>query len=175
MKKVLTVLVWVGLGWSLLTLLGLMNQRTGLQQEIKNAQRKYDALKILYDQTKEDLMDREAAWQEKSDGWESLEQENEALRQTGEAYARENAGLKQENEALRRETAALAQARDQIKREWEAQSRRLTEDRDQAEQRLNDVLALLMPPAAETAAEMEDAAAELPDTAQEPVPEEEAP
>ena len=172
MKKVLTVIVWLGLGWSLLTMLGLMNQRTDLRQEVKNAQRKYDALKILYDQAKEDYADQEAAWQEKSEAWEALEKENETLRKAGETFTRENEGLKQENEALRRETAALVQAQDQAQREWEAQLRQLSENRDQAERRLNDVLALLLPAAEETAAEPARVPADSADMDREPALEE---
>ena len=143
MKKVLMLIVWLGLGWSLLTLLSLSSQRAALQQDARNMQRKYDALKTLYDQTKEETSAADAAWQEKM----------QALTGEQDALTRENTALRQENEAIRRESASLALAQDRARTDWERKMQALTAQRDQAEKQLSDVMDLLMPAARETAAE----------------------
>ena len=149
MKRVLTVIVCLGLAWSLITLLNLSSRQADLQRNISNQQKKFDALKALYDQAKEDKADSDAAWQEKSRTWEEMTLEMEELRQSQAAVLRDNLGLIQENGALRRETALLARMQEDNLREWTERLRQAAAEKEEAEKRLSDALAVLMPAAAE--------------------------
>jgi len=126
LKKFFTVLVWIGLAVSLITLVSVSGEKTALREEARKAKQKYDALKTMYDAEK-------AEWQTASD-----------------EMSADNAALSLEKQAL---AAALMEARqeaDAAKTESEA----LTAERNEVSGRVSDILAVLtagaQPPKEET-------------------------
>lgn len=145
MKRILTALLCLGLVWSLLTLLNMSGRQAETQQTVNNLQKKYSALQTLYDQVKEDKAASDAAWAEKSALWEKKDRELEELRASSASAACDNLDLIRENEALRRQAAQLTVAQEQAMREWTQRLERETAQREAAEKRLSDILAVLLP------------------------------
>ncbi len=115
MKKFFTVLVWIGLAVSLITLASVAGERTALREEARKTKQKYDALKTMYDRDK-------AEWLTAADEMNA-----------------DNAALALEKQALAAALKEAQQEADAAKIEGEA----LTAEKNEISGRVSDILALL--------------------------------
>ena len=104
MKKFFTVLVWIGLAVSLITLVSVSGEKTALREEARKAKQKYDALKTMYDVEK-------AEWQTASD---EMSADNAALSLEKQALAAALMEARQEADAAKTESEALTAERNEV-------------------------------------------------------------
>ena len=104
MKKFFTVLVWIGLAVSLITLVSVTGETTALREEARKGKQKYDALKTMYDREK-------AEWQASAD---EMNADNAALALEKQALAAALRDARQEADAAKTEGEALAAERNEI-------------------------------------------------------------
>ena len=123
MKKFFTVLLWIGLAVSLIALVSVAGERTALRDEAKKEKQKYDALKTMYDREKAE--------------WKSADDELTA----------DNTALTLEKQALAAALTEIRQEMDTVKAERET----LAAEKNEASDRLSEIMALLMPEMSETA------------------------
>ena len=104
MKKFFTVLVWIGLAVSLITLVSVTGETTALREEARKGKQKYDALKTMYDREK-------AEWQASAD---EMNADNAALALEKQALAAALRDARQEADAAKTEGEALAAEKNEI-------------------------------------------------------------
>ena len=125
MRKVTTVILWLGLAACLALVISLSGQKRALEREWKDETRKNEVLQALYDQKKSEWQEKEAA------------------------LTREKNDLLQKTKALTLERDILSEALDAARQESQAQRQTadaLTAERETASGRLSEVLAMLLTP-----------------------------
>ena len=128
MRKAMTVILWLGLTVCVAMLISLSGQKYALRQELENETRKNEVLLALYDQSKDEWAEKEAA----------LTDENSALRRDASTLTLERDALMEALKAAEQETQTQRQTADV-----------LTAERETASGRLSEVLAMLMTPVPE--------------------------
>ena len=117
MKKFFTVLLWIGLAVCLIMLAANAGETGGLREELRKEKLKYDALKTVYDQEKEE--------------WKA----------TSSKLSAANAALTLEKQAIAAALREAQQEMDTVKAERET----IAAEKDIASGQLSEILAVLMP------------------------------
>ncbi len=150
MRKAMTVILWLGLAVCAILTISLSGQKSALQRDAKDAERKTEVLQALYDQKKSEWQEKEAA------------------------LTREKNDLLQKTKALTLERDILSEALDAARQESQAQRQTadaLTAERETASGRLSEVLAMLLTPVPDLSASCAEAVEDGPDEAREtPLP-----
>ncbi len=128
MRKVMTVILWLGLAVCAILAISLSGQKNALRREWTDETRKNEVLQTLYDQKKDEWTEQEAA----------LTQERDALLRENKALILERDALSEALKIARQETLTQRQTADA-----------LTAERETASGQLSEVLAMLLTPVPE--------------------------
>ena len=153
MRKALNVLAWLGLVVCLIWGMSLTGQRNAISHDWKEAQRKNDVLQTLYHQAQEETKEAQAALEKQKTETEALRQESVELsdalnkaKKTAEEKQQRAAELEQQLEAARQTVMEAKGALLQAQAEWDDRLRVLTEEKETAQNRLAEVMSVLLPP-----------------------------
>ena len=157
MRKALNVMAWLGLIVCLMWATSLSGQRNVLNREWKDALRKNETLEKKADEAREQAEEareeNEQLRQEQEEWAAALEKALLDLEERNSAFAAlEQQLADMEEEARLAAEQQVSDALNAAQAQWDAQRAALTEEKDAAQQRLAEVLSVLMPAAEEEAA-----------------------
>ena len=140
MRKAMTVILWLGLTVCVALVISLSGQKGALRRQWEEEAQKNEVLQTLYDQSKEEWAEKEAA----------LTQENSGLLRDTRTLTWERDARMEALKAAEQETQAQRQTADV-----------LTAERETASGRLSEVLAMLLTPVPELPPEKEESGEDL--------------
>ena len=144
MRKVLMVLLWLGLALSVTMMISAIGQKNALQREEASALKKLDSIQARYDEAKEQLDEAKKAAQKTAAENMALIQEKSALeKQLAETAAALQAARAQAD-SLAQESRSASEALETARMAWEEQRMALTAEKDATDNRLNEALAVLL-------------------------------